>query len=110
MIAVRLGLRALHSPRTAVARLATVSPICAGRNFKVSNCKLFGTDALGERSPGTKAFGGSEKYQCVIHDLFMSYARPRSAASGDDTPCLQVDDLRSERTHPTRNSSTSLQR
>ena len=95
-----VGLRASYSPsRSFVARVATVSPVCSqvSRSTSVIPWRtklLYGTDASGESALGTKAFGGSEKYKFVIHDLFMSYARPRNAASGDDTPCLQLEDLK----------------
>lgn len=40
---------------------------------------------------GSTAFGdGSDKYQSVIHDLFMSFARPYEQ---DAPPCLQTEDL-----------------
>jgi adenylate kinase family enzyme/Ca2+-binding EF-hand superfamily protein len=58
----------------------------------LSNGRFLATVASSEQSPGTLAFGKSEKVQDVIHDLFMSYARHRCA--DDNTPCIQGDDLR----------------
>lgn len=43
--------------------------------------------------PGCLAFGESEQQQCVINDLFMSYARTEPGPFGIDVPVLSVEDL-----------------